>query len=114
MKIPKLEDCGSNASQRLHKILNIEILHEDVADRIADLERNVDGAQRNLSALREMSVIVRDSLLARLNDQIQLTTNSVGKVYASTEKTSSSSQIIQTILAGLLAYATIDHIIFRI
>ena len=111
LKIPKSEDCGSNASQRLHKILKIETLHEDVADRIADLERNVDGAQRNLSALREMSVIVRDSLLARLNDQIQLTTNSVGKVYASTEKTSSSSQIIQTILAGLLAYATIDHII---
>ena len=58
-----------------------------------------------------MSVIVRDSLLARLNDQIQLTTDSVGKVYASSEKTSSSTQIMQTILAGLLAYSTIDHVI---
>ena len=111
LKIPKLDDYDSNAARRLHNILKIDMLHEDVTDRIADLERNVDGAQRNLSALREMSVIVRDSLLARLNDQIQLTTDSVGKVFASTEKTSSSTQIMQSILAGLLAYATIDHII---
>jgi hypothetical protein len=110
IKMPDMESNTSKAALKLFDLLNVQMLFEDVKDRVEDLDRNVDGAQRNLRALREMSAVVRDSLLVRLNDQIMITTKRVDRLYKSAERTSTSMNIIQYICAGMLAFATLDRL----
>nr|ADD95729.1 hypothetical protein [uncultured organism MedDCM-OCT-S04-C188] len=97
--------------EKLYKLLKVQILFEDVKDRIEDLDRNVDGAQRNLAALREMSAVVRDSLLVRINDQLMVTTKRVDRVFLSNEKSSTSLSILQYMVAGIVAFAVLDRLI---
>ena len=111
--VPEIDDgqVRDKPASRLRRLIGVDELFEDLKSRVNDLDRSVDGALQELSGLREMSAVVRDSLLVRVTEQQQLTQGNIRAVYNSTEKSSTSLEIAQLLLVGLVSFATLDRIV---
>jgi len=100
-------DDGSTA---LHKILNLPQQHQILKRRVEDLEKNIQGIQHDLDGLREMTDVISETTMFKLQESLQANTKSLANVFESSERSSSSLEIMQVVLSGTLAFEILDRL----
>lgn len=98
------------AGRSLYERLEIAGMRNQLIRRAMDLKKNVAGAQRFLDVLREMSSVVSESKMFRLNESVDLNTKQMCNLQDANERSAQSLVILQTIFGGLLAFQILDRL----
>jgi len=94
----------------LGKVLNVSQLHQVLRARVTDLRKNIEGIQHELDGLREMTDVISETTMFRLQESMQANTKSLANVFESSERSSSSLEILQIVLSGTLAFEILDRL----
>jgi len=98
------------AGRSLYERLEIAGMRNQLIRRAMDLKKNIAGAQRFLDVLREMSSVVSESKMFRLNESVDLNTKQMCTLQDANERSAQSLVILQTIFGGLLAFQILDRL----
>jgi len=98
------------AGRSLYERLEIAGMRNQLIRRAMDLKKNIAGAQRFLDVLREMSSVVSESKMFRLNESVDLNTKQMCNLQDANERSAQSLVILQTIFGGLLAFQILDRL----
>ncbi|KAG5192767.1 hypothetical protein JKP88DRAFT_269267 [Tribonema minus] len=98
------------AGRSLYERLEISGMRSQLLRRSADLKKNIGGAQKYLDVLREMSAVVSENKLFRLNESLELNTKRLCQLNESNQKSAKALQIILYVLAGSLSFDILDRI----
>eukprot|EP00003_Mantamonas_plastica_P000579 TRINITY_DN1046_c0_g3_i2.p1 TRINITY_DN1046_c0_g3~~TRINITY_DN1046_c0_g3_i2.p1 ORF type:complete len:253 (-),score=82.22 TRINITY_DN1046_c0_g3_i2:549-1307(-) len=108
-KVPSMSN-GNAVETRLRDIFDLETRNKDLCRRIADLNKNLDGAQHELANLQDLSDVITANENFRAQEALQTNTKNLEDVFRSNERASSSLEILQVILAGSLAFDLLDRL----
>jgi len=97
-------------STALAKILCIGEQHQILKRRVKDLQKNVQGINNELNGLREMTDVISETTMFKLQESLQANTKSLANVFESSERSSSSLEIMQVVLSGTLAFEILDRL----
>lgn len=98
------------AGRALYERLEIAGMRSQLLRRATDLKKNIGGAHRYLDVLREMSSVVSESKMFALNESVDLNTKRLCSLQSANERTATSLQILQIVLAGSLAFQMLDRV----
>lgn len=98
------------SGRALYERLEIAGMRNQLLRRAADLRKNIAGSHRFLDVLREMSAVVSESKMFRLNESVDLNTKTLCQLQESNERTAVSLQILQFIYGGVIAFQFLDRI----
>merc|ERR1719230_360682 len=82
----------------------------DLKERCRDLVKNVHGADHELQGLREMTDVISEAQMFKLQEAMQANTKNLEEVFRSNERASASLELMQVILAGSLAFDILDRL----
>jgi len=68
------------------------------------------GVRHELDSLREMTDVISESVMFRLQEAMQSNTKNLENVLRSNERASSSLEILQLVLSGTLAFEILDRL----
>lgn len=108
LKLP--EKPKDEAGQKLFKIFDMEKRYKDFIQRVTDLGKNIKGAKHEIDGLREMTEVVSETQMFRVQEALQANTKNLEEVFRANERASSSLEVLQFILAGTLAFQILDRI----
>lgn len=94
----------------LYERLQIADLAGQLSMRILDLKKNMDGASSELEFLRMLANNVADSQRADLAAKLEANSRKMMLMHSTHEKSSSTLEIIQYIMAAMLAWALLDRL----
>jgi len=94
----------------LYNRLEIRGMRNQLGRRINDVKKNLVGAQRFLDVLRERANIVFDAKMAQLSETLDQNTKRISYLQESNSEIVHILQLMQFLLAGILAFATLDRI----
>eukprot|EP00903_Cladosiphon_okamuranus_P012290 g11524.t2 len=98
------------AGRSLYERLEISGMRSQLLRRSADLKKNVSGSQKYLDVLREMSAVVSENKMFRLNESLELNTKKLCNLNESSAKSAKSLQILLVMFAGMLAFDVLDRL----
>eukprot|EP00873_Tetraselmis_striata_P007223 jgi/Tetstr1/427487/TSEL_017614.t2 len=93
----------------LDKALNIPALYSSLKLRCVDMDIHLKGNRSELDSLRYMTNYISEQEAYRLQNQMQVNTRNLEDVFRANERSSSSLEIMQVILAGTLAFDLMDR-----
>ncbi len=96
--------------EQLHALLSIGRGREDLRRRVRDLRKNVHGARHELDGLREMTDVISETQMFRLQEAMRANSKNLESVFRSNERASSSLEILQIVLSGTLAFEILDRL----
>lgn len=96
--------------RNLYQALNIPGLLKDLKERVKDLGKNVTGARDELQGLRDMTDVISENQMFKLQEAMQANTKNLEEVFRANERASSSLELMQVILAGTLAFDILDRL----
>eukprot|EP00873_Tetraselmis_striata_P007221 jgi/Tetstr1/427485/TSEL_017613.t2 len=106
-KGPRLEE--DTMREVLGKALNIPALYSSLKLRCVDMDIHLKGNRSELDSLRYMTNYISEQEAYRLQNQMQVNTRNLEDVFRANERSSSSLEIMQVILAGTLAFDLMDR-----
>lgn len=98
------------AGSKLHDLLRVGPGNDDLRRRVRDLRKNVEGSRHELDGLREMTDVISETQMFRLQEEMQANSKNLESVFRSNERASSSLEVLQVILSGTLAFEVLDRI----
>ena len=98
------------AGRNLYQALNIPGLLKDLKERSKDLKKNVTGASHELQGLRDMTDVISENQMFKLQESMQANTKNLEEVFRANERASASLELMQVILAGTLSFDILDRI----
>jgi len=98
------------AGRNLYQMLNVPGVLQDLRYRCKDLKKNVAGAGHELQGLREMTDVISEAQMFKLQEAMQANTKNLEEVFRSNERASASLELMQVILAGSLAFDILDRL----
>lgn len=98
------------AGRALYERLEIGGMRNQLMRRAVDLKKNISGCHRFLDVLREMSAVVSESKMFKLNESVDLNTKRLCLLQDANERTSGALVNLQNIFGGLLAFEILDRI----
>ena len=101
---------SDEAAARLSKVLRNRELLKRLQRRVRELAKVVEGAGREVDAVREIVDVVASSAAERSHAQMQATTRNLEGLFRANERTSTSLEIMQVVLAGTLAFDVLDRL----
>eukprot|EP01029_Cantina_marsupialis_P017869 TRINITY_DN4028_c2_g1_i1.p1 TRINITY_DN4028_c2_g1~~TRINITY_DN4028_c2_g1_i1.p1 ORF type:complete len:886 (+),score=286.50 TRINITY_DN4028_c2_g1_i1:119-2776(+) len=93
----------------LYERLDIHNHRDQLARRVTDLQKNLDGARHELEVLREQSNIVAEKKTLHITESISVNTKNLCDLQEANARSSSSLQVMQVVLAGSLAFDLMDR-----
>ena len=99
----------TTSGRRLFEILNIEASLHRLVRRVVDMRKNVDGAEGEVSALRNQADVVSEASEYRVAESVRTNTKNLEDLFRANERASASLEIMQVVLAGSLAFDIIDR-----
>jgi len=96
--------------RNLYQALNIPGLLKDLKERVKDLHKNVIGARDELQGLRDMTDVISENQMFKLQEAMQANTKNLDQVFRANERASSSLELMQIILAGTLSFDILDRL----
>jgi len=99
------------AAYNLHYLLNIGGMLHDLKARARDVEKNVHGIHHELKGLREITTVISEGQMFKMQESMAANTSSLEAVFRANERTSASLEVMQVVLAGTLAFQIIDRIL---
>jgi hypothetical protein len=97
-------------SNELIKLLAVNAKKKDFLRRVKDLEKNIAGLSHELGTLREMTDVISETQMFKLQEALQSNTKNLEQVFRANERASSSLEILQIILSGTLAFEFLDRL----
>lgn len=98
------------AGRNLYQMLNVPGVLKDLRERCRDLKKNVAGGGHELAGLREMTDVISEAQMFKLQEAMQANTKNLEEVFRSNERASASLELMQVILAGSLAFDILDRL----
>jgi hypothetical protein len=98
------------AGRALYERLEIGGMRTQLLRRAQDLKKNINGSHRFLDVLREMTAVVSESKMFKLNESVNLNTNRMCSLQDSNERSSVLLWNIQSIFSGILAFEFLDRL----
>lgn len=98
------------SGRSLYERLQIADMKDQLVRRAADLVKSVNATRRHLELLSNMVETLRERKSMNINDGCQEYTRQLCDLQVHNEKSSKSLEIIQLVLAGTLAYNTLDRL----
>ena len=98
------------AGRSLYERLMIAEMKDQLMRRAADLVKMVQASRKHLELLSGMIQNLREKKATSTQELVQINTKNLCSLQFHNEKTSKSLEIIQAILAGTLAFDTIDRL----
>jgi len=98
------------AGRNLYQMLNVPGVLRDLRERCRDLKKNVVGGGHELQGLREMTDVISEAQMFKLQEAMQANTKNLEEVFRSNERASASLELMQVILAGSLAFDILDRL----
>eukprot|EP00026_Physarum_polycephalum_P003108 Phypoly_transcript_03117.p1 GENE.Phypoly_transcript_03117~~Phypoly_transcript_03117.p1 ORF type:complete len:804 (+),score=114.88 Phypoly_transcript_03117:150-2561(+) len=99
-----------NLESPLASILKVPELFQIITRRIADLQKNIQGIHHELNGLREMTDVISEATMFRVQESLQANTKSLANVFEASERSSSSLEVLQVVLSGTLAFEILDRL----
>jgi hypothetical protein len=81
------------AGRSLYERLEISGMRSQLLRRSADLKKNIGGSQKYLDVLREMSSVVSENKMFRLNESLELNTKRLCQLNESNQKSAKALQV---------------------
>ncbi len=94
----------------LYNRLELKGMRTLLGRRTNDVKKNLAGAQRFLDVLRDRAKIVFDTKMAQLNETLDQNTKRISNLQERCSETVHILQLMQFLLAGILAFAALDRI----
>jgi len=79
-------------------------------DVLGDLKKNIQGIHHELNSLREMTDVISEATMFRVQESLQANTKSLANVFEASERSSSSLEVLQVVLSGTLAFEILDRL----
>jgi hypothetical protein len=98
------------AGKALYERLQIADLAGQLSMRVLDLKKNMDGASDELAFLRMMTANVAETQRTNLTAKLESNTRKLMLMHSTHEKSSSTLEIIQYIMAAMLAWGLLDRL----
>lgn len=98
------------AGRALYERLEIGGMRNQLLRRAVDLKKNIGGNHKFLDVLREMSSVVSESKLFKLNESVDLNTKKLCILQDANERTCGALLNLQNIFGGILAFEILDRI----
>lgn len=98
------------AGRALYERLEIGGMKNQLMRRAIDLKKNIAGNHRFLDVLREMSSVVSESKMFKLNESVDLNTKKLCALQDANERTSGALVNLQNIFGGILAFDILDRL----
>lgn len=98
------------AGRALYERLEIAGMRNQLLRRGVDLKKNIAGAHRFLDVLREMSAVVSESKIFRMNESLDLNTKRLCDLQDANERTAGALVNMQVIFGGILAFNILDRL----
>ncbi|PRP78265.1 hypothetical protein PROFUN_13875 [Planoprotostelium fungivorum] len=108
IQVPQSEE--GTISHKYMTTLRVEKITRDLKRRTRDLKKNIHGIQNELGAQREMSDVIKEVNMLRLQEAMYANTKNLENVIRSNERASSSLEILQLVLSGTLAFEILDRL----
>jgi len=105
---PEVPD--DEGGRNLYQALNIPGLLKDLKERARDLKKNVTGAGHELQGLRDMTDVISENQMFKLQEAMQANTKNLEEVFRANERASASLELMQVILAGTLSFDILDRV----
>jgi len=99
----------ATAHAQMVEALDIQELYASLKLRCTDMAIHLQGARAELDSLRHMTSYISTQESFKLNSQVQANTRNLEDVFRANERSSSSLEIMQVILAGSLAFDILDR-----
>jgi WD repeat-containing protein 35 len=90
--------------------LEIAGMRNQLVRRAVDLKKNISGNHRFLDILREMSSVVTENKMFKLNQSVDLNTQRLCQLSDSNERTAGSLSILQMVIVGIFAFEILDRL----
>merc|ERR1711998_99530 len=99
---------ADEGGRNLYQGLNIPGLMKDLKERAIDLKKNVTGAGHELQGLRDMTDVISENQMFKLQEAMQANTKKLDDVIRANDRATSSLEVMQVILAGNLSFDILD------
>ena len=96
--------CG----KELHKILGCRAIAHNLAKRVRDLQKNIEGCSNELSNLTRMTDVINTKQLEDVYRAVEKNTKALVDASAAKERASASLEIMQIVFAASMAFDLID------
>jgi WD repeat-containing protein 35 len=103
------EEKRSRADRRLAGLLGLENLLTNCEFRIKDMEKIIEGIDNELVGLRDMTDVISEQQMFRMQEALQSNTRNLEDVTRSGERTGATLKVVEIILAGTLAFDIMDR-----
>ncbi|XRA97769.1 WD repeat-containing protein 35 [Pycnococcus provasolii] len=104
------EEPTDAGCRSLYKILHLQQSLGRLSRRISDQKKTIEGARGEVQALRNMADTVAETRQFRVTESSVSNTKNLEDVFRSNERASASLDIMQTVLAGSLAFDILDRL----
>ena len=103
------ENALDGGSKRVAQVLQLRQLHEKMDRRTRDIEQLVSIAREDLTQLCSMAEDITADQQFHVAEEVQHNTKHLTEVSRASERTTSILELMQIVLAGLLAFAMVDR-----
>lgn len=103
-------DTNDKIFVNICEIFNLRKRKASFLRRVKDLEKNVLGISHELRTLRDMTDVISETQMFKLQEALQSNTKNLEQVFRTNERASSSLEVLQIILAGTLAFDVLDRV----
>ena len=101
---------SDEAASKLSSVLRNRELMRRLQRRVRELAKVVDGAGREVDAVTQIVDVVASASAERSHAQMQASTHNLEGLFRANERTSTSLEIMQVVLAGTLAFDVLDRL----
>ena len=98
------------SGRSLYERLQIADMKAQLLRRVKDLVKNLSGSRHELDVLQEMAQIVSEKKQIRTQDSIDTSMKTLIALQDASARASASLEIVNTVLAGSLAFDVLDRI----
>ena len=108
LKVPA--EPPEQSGRSLYERLSLDSLKGQLELRIRDLEKNASGTRHEMEFLQGMGLVVSDNKLHAMTESMSKNTRRLCDLNGTNERTAISMEVMQTLIAGLLAFCIVDRI----
>jgi hypothetical protein len=110
MSIPPPPDVNDAGAVALSELIQIDLFRKNLGDRTADMFKNIDGLQTSMKALYMLTDANSEAEMFRMVQQQVTNGKNLEESMKAGERSSSSLEVMNGILAGSLAFDIVDRI----
>ena len=104
------EDSLQGAGSRVAQLLQLRELHSKMDRRTRDIEQLISIARHDLSQLTSMAEDIAADEQFRVSEEVQHNTKHLTEVSRASERTTTTLELMQVVLAGSLAFGMVDRV----